>query len=168
MKKIPGDIILLCIHVYHKWRSYDGWFLKQCVTDRNFQHFGPFFAFEPLDNLENQNFNIKKNTWRYYHFTHLHHICMYGSWDMKCHRQNFLSFWTTFCPFTPLWTQKIEFSRKWKKHLKILSICKHKWVIWSMVPQIWSAIDRFFVILPLKFEKIKKHLEILSFYKGVT
>ena len=28
--------------------------------------------------------------------------------------------------------------------------------------------QRFFVILPLKFEKIKKHLEILSFYKGVT
>ena len=26
-----------------------------------------------LDNLENQNFNIEKNTWRHYHFTHLHH-----------------------------------------------------------------------------------------------
>ena len=25
--KIPGDIILLYIHVYHKWRSYDIWFL---------------------------------------------------------------------------------------------------------------------------------------------
>ena len=27
---------------------------------------------------------------------------MYGSWDMKCNRQNFLSFWTIFCLFTPL------------------------------------------------------------------
>ena len=35
------------------------------------------------------------------------HICtinnnyiMYGSWDMKHNRDNFLSFWTVFCPFT--------------------------------------------------------------------
>ena len=28
MKKIPGDIIILHIHVYHEWRSYDIWFLK--------------------------------------------------------------------------------------------------------------------------------------------
>ena len=25
---------------------------------------------------------------------------IYGSWDMKCVRQNFLPFWTAFCPFT--------------------------------------------------------------------
>ena len=28
MKKIPGDIILLYIHVCHKWRSFNIWFLK--------------------------------------------------------------------------------------------------------------------------------------------
>ena len=35
------------------------------------------------------------------------HICtihdnhrIYVSWDMKCDEQNFLSFWTVFCPFT--------------------------------------------------------------------
>ena len=62
------------------------------------------------------------------------HICtindnhmMYGSWDMECNRQNFLSFWTIFCPFTPLWTQKIKILKKWKKYLKILSFYKHKW-----------------------------------------
>ena len=27
-RKMSGDIILLYIHVYHKWRSYDIWFLK--------------------------------------------------------------------------------------------------------------------------------------------
>ena len=26
-------------------------------------------------------------------------IMMYGSWDMECNRQNFLSFWAIFCPF---------------------------------------------------------------------
>ena len=31
MKKLPRDIILLYIHVYHQWRSYDVWFLKYKV-----------------------------------------------------------------------------------------------------------------------------------------
>ena len=38
---------------------------------------------------------------------------MFGSWDMKRDRQNFLSFWTVFCPFTPLANRKIK---KKKKH----------------------------------------------------
>ena len=41
---------------------------------------------------------------------------MYDSWDMEYHRQNFLSFRTIFCPFTPL-TQKIKILKKWKKCL---------------------------------------------------
>ena len=39
---------------------------------------------------------------------------MYDSWDMEYHRQNFLSFRTIFCPFTPLTTQKIKILKKWK------------------------------------------------------
>ena len=62
MKKMPGDIILIYLHVYLKWRSYDIWFLR------------------------------------------------YGA----CDRQNFLLFWTVFCPFTPLTTQKIKLLKKWK------------------------------------------------------
>ena len=34
------------------------------------------------------------------HTTNDDHI-MYGLWDIECDRQNFLSFWTVFCPFTP-------------------------------------------------------------------
>ena len=59
------------------------------------------------------------------------HICtitdnhmMYGSWDMEHNRHNFLSFWTVFCPFTPLLTQKIKILKKWKKHLNIWSFYK--------------------------------------------
>ena len=33
---------------------------------------------------------------------------MHGSWDMKRDRYNCLSFWTVFCPFTPLRTWKTE------------------------------------------------------------
>ena len=40
---------------------------------------------------------------------------------MKCDRQNFLSFWTVFCPFTSLTAQKIKIFKKWKKHLEISS-----------------------------------------------
>ena len=73
IKKMPGDIILLYIHVYHKWRSYDIWFLKYKVWQTEiFCHFGPFFAFSARDNLENQNFKIEINTWRYYHFIHFY------------------------------------------------------------------------------------------------
>ena len=49
------------------------------LTDRNFWHFGPFFPFQPLDKLENQNFNII--IW-----------CMVPEiWSIQ-----FLPFWTIF------------------------------------------------------------------------
>ena len=55
------------------------------------------------------------------------HICtitdnhmMYGLWDVEKNRHNFLSFWTLFCPFTPLLTQKIKILKKWKINMKIL------------------------------------------------
>ena len=46
---------------------------------------------------------------------------MYGSWDTKSNRQNFLSLWAIFCPLTPLTAQKIKFLKKWKNHLEKLS-----------------------------------------------
>ena len=92
---------------------------------------------------------------------------MYASWDIENNRQNFLSFWTVFCPFTLLSNHKIKILKKWKKHLKI----------WCIVPEMWSATDRYFVILnhflpfhPLTthriniFKKWKKHCKISSFY----
>ena len=89
------------------------------VKDRIFCQFGQFLHFYPPKNLKNQNFEKMKNTpWDIISL----HMCtindnhiMYGSWDMECHGQNFLSFWTIFCPFTPLKTQKIKILKKWKK-----------------------------------------------------
>ena len=41
-----------------------------------------FCPFSPL--MENQNFNIEKITWRYYHFTHLHHKWQtYNVWFLR-------------------------------------------------------------------------------------
>ena len=44
-------------------------------TTRPFCHFGPFFAFLPKMDPENQIFEKmkKKQTWRYYHFTNANH-----------------------------------------------------------------------------------------------
>ena len=65
MKKMTGDIILLCKHVYHKWRSYDIWFPKYKARQTEiFDILGHFLPFQLHDNLENQNFNIEKSTSR--------------------------------------------------------------------------------------------------------
>ena len=41
---------------------------------------------------------------------------LHCSWDKTCNGCNcYFSFWTTFCPFTPLTAQKIKISKKWKK-----------------------------------------------------
>ena len=207
MKKIPGDIILLYIHVYHKWRSYNIWFLKYKMQQTEiFDILGHFLPFQPLDNLENQNFNIEKNTWRYYHFTHLHHLhpeiwstignfchsgpfflpfypimdpenlnfqknekntwtyyhftnindshMMYGSPDMECNGQNFLSFWTIFCTFTLLTTKKIKILKNRKNCLEILRCNKNdnhvmyvSWDIPSLTDRIFCHFGPFFAFL---------------------
>ena len=54
-----------------------------------------------------------------------HNHLMYGSWDMECDRQKFLSLWTVFwrfSPFSGLWTQKIKIFKKKKKALEDIII----------------------------------------------
>ena len=66
---------------------------------------GHILPLYPTHNPENQNFEkINKTPGDII----LLHMCtindnhtMYGSRDMECGRQNFLSFWIIFCPFTP-------------------------------------------------------------------
>ena len=123
-------------------------------TDRIFCHFGPFSALLPPPtphppNPENQNFENKmKKCLKILSFC----TCMstinedhmiYGSWNIKCDRQEFLSFWAIFCPFSTLTTQKIKF------------LTLKKTIIWCMVPDIWSMTDiifchsgLFFALLP--------------------
>ena len=102
---------------------YDIWFLKYKMRQTEIFI---IFPFQPLNNLENQNFNIEKSTWRYYHVTHFHHKWQshdVGSWDMEHDKQNFLSFQTVFCPFTtPMDSENQNFEKI--KHLKILSFYK--------------------------------------------
>ena len=108
---------------------------------------------------------------------------MYDSWDMENNRQNFLSPWTIFCPFTPhpspLTTQKVntfwEIEKKKNKKKKTPGdiVILQKWTIhdnhmmygfWDMEWnwQIFCRFRSFFVLLPIKnlqnqnFEKMNK------------
>ena len=86
---------------YHKWRSYDIWFLRYGAQQTEFfvilDH---FFSFYPSNNLKNQNFEKTKKTPGDITILHMCTInddhMIYGSWDMERDGQNFLSFWSVF------------------------------------------------------------------------
>ena len=106
MEKMPQDIVLLCINVYHKWRSYDIWFLIYKVQQtESFIILGHFLPFSPLTTQKIKILKLKKTPGDII-ILHISTIndnhMMYDSWNMECDRQNFLSFWTVFCPFTSL------------------------------------------------------------------
>ena len=118
-KKMAGDVILLHIYVYHKRRSYEIWFLKYKVQQTEiFNILGHFLPFQPLDNLENQNFNTEKNTWRYYHFTHLHHKWQsYDVWFLRygVQQTEFFVILDHFLPFYPPMDPENQNFEKMKK-----------------------------------------------------
>ena len=93
MKKTQGDITIL--HMYHKWQSYDVWFLTYWAQDTEFfVIFHHFWHFYPPNNLKNQNFEKLKNApgdviilnTCSINYNHM----MYGSKDMECDGQNYL------------------------------------------------------------------------------
>ena len=92
-------------------------------TERGKQIFLSFWAifcpFNPLTTPKTKILKKWKKAWWYYDFTHLYHKWKsYDVWFlMECERHNFFSFWTIFCPFTPLTTQKIKILKKWKNRL---------------------------------------------------
>ena len=117
--------------VYHKWQSYDVWFMIYKAWQIEFSViFDHFLPFPPLTTwkikilkywkklLEISSFYTsvqkikmiknkekkqknKKNAWRY------HNHMLYCSWDMARDRPNcYFSFCAIFCPFTPLNSSK--------------------------------------------------------------
>ena len=84
MKKMPGIIIvyiIVNIIVYHKWQSYDVWFLRNGAWQTNFfvilDHFLPFY---PANNPKNWNLKKWKKSLEIYYFTHTYH--KWKSWCM--------------------------------------------------------------------------------------
>ena len=118
------------------------------VTDKIFCHFGPFFALLPLKTLKNQHFEKIKKTSGDIIILHMCTIndshMMYGFWDMKYDEHNFLSFWTVFCPLTPLTTRKIKILKNWKKtpgDIIISHMCTKFMIPCYTVPEIWRVAD---------------------------
>ena len=126
--------------MYHKWWSYDVWFLRYRARQTE-----KFWKNEKTPggiiilNISTINEN---------------HM-MYDSWDVEQDRQNSFSFWANFCPFTPvppLTTQRIKILKKWKKHLEISSFYTSVpkiMIIGYTVPEIWCVPD---VIVIFQFE----------------
>ena len=108
------------------------WCMVPEIQTKNFCHFGPFFALLPppwwsqiskfwkkwKNCLEILSFYIYMSTINGDHM-------MYGSWNIRCNRQKFLTFWHTFCPFSPLtiWKIKILTLKKAPGDIIILHIC---------------------------------------------
>ena len=116
----------------HKWQSYDVWFLRYGAWQTElFITLGRFLPFYHPNNLKNQNFEKMKKSSRDIIILHKCTIndnyMMYGSWDMKCDRYNFLSFWTFLCPFTPLTIWKTGK----KKPVDIISFIQVNQKLWS-------------------------------------
>ena len=142
--------------MYHKWWSYDVWFLRYRARQTE-----KFWKNEKTPggiiilNISTINEN---------------HM-MYDSWDVEHDRQNSFSFWANFCPFTPvppLTTQRIKILKKWKKHLEISSFTQvyHKcqsydiWFLRYEVHQFFCHLGPLFALLPpnsLKNENFKNH-----------
>ena len=104
---------------------------------------------------------------------------MYDSWDMEHDRQNFLSFWTAFFPFTLLWTQKIKILEKWKKtpeDIIILQMCtindSHMmYGSWGMECNRQNFLSFWAVFCPLttqKFKILKEWKNSLEIYYHFT
>ena len=129
--------------------------------------------FCPFTPLTTWKIKILKN-WKTPRDIIILHMCtlndnhmMYGPRDTKCNWQNFLSFWTIFCPFTPLITQKIKILKKWKNLLKISSFYTSVpkiIIICYTLPEMWCVTDLtifhfglFFALLKPKKSKFREN-----------
>ena len=130
MKKMPGDIILSYIHVYHKLR-YDICFLKYKTQQTEFfVILGDFWPFHPSDNPNKSKLCKTEKTSGDIVILYISTIndnhTMHGSWDMERNRQNFLSFWTVVFAILPSMdsvNQNFEKMKKTPGDIIILQQC---------------------------------------------
>ena len=159
MKKASCNVIILhmCIK-NHNHMMYASWDVE--YDRHNFLSFWPIFCtFTPLLTPKIKIWNKLKKKPGYIILLHMCTInedhMMYGSWEISHDKQSFLSFWISFCTLTFLTTWKIKILKKWKNHLKILSLytCISQtmiiWCVWFLRYGAWQT--EFFVILDYFF-----------------
>ena len=124
----------------------DGSWEKRCER-QFFVIFGHFLPSNTPNNPKYQNFEKTKKKSE----DIILHMCITNDNHIMCGvLQRFLSFWTIFCPFNPLTTQKIKILKTMKKHpgdIIILHVY-HKWKsyhVWFLRYGAWQTY--FFVIL---------------------
>ena len=107
-------------HVYHKWQSYDVWFLRyEPWLTKFFVILDNFLPFYTPKNQKNQNFEKIKTTPGDIIILHKctknpDHM-LYCSWDMVHDGCNcYFSFWAIFCPFYPPKSPKNQNFKKMK------------------------------------------------------
>ena len=145
MYKKPGDIILLHMFTINEDHMMSGFWNIRHDRQSFLSFWAIFLPFDPPNNHKNQNFEKmkKKNNWRYYHFTIVYHKWKsYDVWFTRHELQQtlFLSFWATFCPFTPLATRKIKIFVKLKTTLGDKSTKNHDHMLycsWDMACHRW-------------------------------
>ena len=121
--KNPADIIILHVSSINENNMIYGSWDMECDRQYFFSFWTIFCHFHPLRTKKIKIFNKRKK-----HLEMSFYICvpwmkLYDAWFLKHGAQHFFSFWTSFCPFTPL-TLKIKILKKWKKLLEILSFYK--------------------------------------------
>ena len=143
------------------------------MTDKNRQFYIIFCYFT---HLKAQKIKILKNDetiiLRMCTKNHNHMMC--GSWDTEWDRQILFVILGHFLSFEPLMIPKI----KTFPEISLYTCTPYMAIIWCAAPEILSLKDRSFCHFGLSFyplwtqkikilKKLKKHLEILSFYKSV-
>ena len=119
-KKTPRDIIYHFTHVYHKWQSYELWFLRYWAQwTKFFAILDHFLSFYVPNKPKNQNFEKMKKKPGDIIILHKCTIkrtiiwCMVPKiWGMM---DSFFYFGLLFALFTPITTWKIKILKNWKK-----------------------------------------------------
>ena len=141
--------------------------MRYRVWQTEIGNYGSFFILLcPPKNLKNQNFGKMKNVAGDIIISHMctknqNHI-RYGFSDTEWKKQISLSFWVSFCPFTPLTIQKIKILKKRKKpsgDVIILHMCakNHNHIMyasWDMECERHKFLS-FWTILGVLFQKLK-------------
>ena len=163
--------------MHQKSKSYVVWFLRCRVRQTEFfvilGHFLPFYhppPHPPPSWSQKSKFWKKTKTKKCLEILSFY-TCMwtinedhmiYSSWNIRCNRQKYLSFWAICCPFSRLntWDIKILKMKKTSGDIVILHICtindNHMmYGSWDMEcdRQNFSHSRLFFALLPLPFSK---------------
>ena len=91
------------------YMMYSSWEIEQNIL--KLVILGHLLPFSPHKTPKSKFWKIKKfvgDIIILHMCTKNHKHLMYSSWDTEWDRQNFMSFWTIFCPLSPLTTWKIQ------------------------------------------------------------